>query len=274
MTLLQAFILGVVQGLTEFLPISSSAHLVLLPWALNWQLDPDQAFVFNVLVQVGTIVSVIAYFWRDLWMIARDGVLGLLRRTPFFSHEARLGWYIVLATLPAGLVGVLLKDFFQSVFENPTWVSALLLVTALLLVLAERLSTHQRLLDTLDWKDALLMGLFQALAILPGVSRSGSTITGGMLRQLSRPAAARFSFLMAVPIMLAAGLLALLDLTEVSVAGGFIPAVLVGFVTAAVVGWLSIHWLLRFVASHRLYGFAVYCAVVGLGGLLLSLWRG
>ena len=274
MSLLEALILGIVQGATEFLPISSSGHLVLLPWALGWQLDPEIEFAFNILVQVGTTLAVILYFWRDLWAIGVAVLRDLLARQPLASQEARQGWLIVFATLPAGVIGVLFKDFFEAVFQNPAGVSALLLGTALLLTIAEWRSSNTRPLESLGWRDALTMGLFQVLAIFPGVSRSGATIAGGMLRDLSRPAAARFSFLMAVPIMLAAGGLAIIDLLEAGNLLAYANVLLVGLVTAGVVGWLSIHWLLGFVAKNRLYGFAIYCTVIGLGGLLLAWVRG
>lgn len=275
MTVLQALILGVVQGATEFLPISSSAHLVLLPALLGWRLEPDLAFVFDVLVQVGTILAVVGYFWRDWWDIGRAVLVGLYRREPFGTAHARLGWLIALATVPAVLLGILFKDFFESVFQNPAGVAALLLVTALLLSGSERLSAAPRATlharqEDVGWRDALVMGLFQALAILPGISRSGSTIAGGLLRGLDRSSAARFSFLMAVPVMLGAGAVAVKDLLALDGWTHNLSVVAVGFVAAAVVGLLSIHWLLRFLVRHTLYAFAIYCALVGLTALLAA----
>lgn len=274
MTLLQAFILGIVQGATEFLPVSSSGHLVLVPWILGWQIDPAIDFAFDVLVQVGTIIAVILYFWRDLWAIGSETLLALARRQPFSTPNARLGWLIVLATTPGVVLGATLKDFFESMFYNPAGVSALLLCTALLLTVSERLSQRARDMQTLGWFDSLVMGLFQVFAILPGISRSGSTIAGGMICHLNRSAAARFSFLMAVPIMLGAGAIATIDLIQAGILMQYLDVLLIGFVTAGVVGYFSIHWLLTLVARHPLYGFAVYCTLAGLSGLLLAVLRG
>lgn len=274
MTLVQAFILGLVQGLTEFLPISSSGHLVLVPWALGWRLDPEITFAFNVLVQVGTILAVMLYFRHDLWAIGRDMLAAIAQRQLPGSHNARLGWLIVLATVPGAVFGAAFKDFFESLFENPRGVSGLLLGTALLLTVAERLGQRARDIQSLGWMDGLVMGLFQALAIFPGISRSGSTIAAGMLRGLNRAAAARFSFLLAVPIMLGAGAVAALDLAQAGNLGRYLDVLLAGFVMAGVVGYLSIHWLLGFVARNSLYGFAGYCTLAGIAGLILSFVRG
>lgn len=272
MDILQAIVLGVVQGLTEFLPVSSSAHLVLVPWLLGWQFDPKAKFVFDVLVQNGTLVAVIAYFWKDLWYLARAVVTGLWRRQPFATSDARLGWAVVIATVPAVVIGLLLKDFFESVFASPLATAGLLLVTAALLTFTERYGRRERDLTTLTWLDAVVIGLMQAVAILPGVSRSGATIAGGLARGLDRPAAARFSFLMSVPVMLGAGLVAAKDLLEIPDFTAFLPAVIAGFIAAAVVGYASIGWLLGFIRRRPLYGFAVYCVLVSLSCLAYGLW--
>ena len=272
MTLLQAIILGIIQGLTEFLPISSSAHLVLTPYLLGWQIPVDQGFVFDVLVQMGTLIAVILYFWKDLWEVLAAVVKGLAQRQPFASAESRLGWYIVLATIPAGLFGLLVKDQVEAAFASPLATAGFLLITAAMLAAAERFGRRGRSQADFDWKDALTMGVFQALAIFPGVSRSGSSISGGMFRHLDRPTAARFSFLMSVPIMLAAGGLALLDLKDIPGLASYLPSVIGGFIAAGIVGYLSIHWLLGYLRRHSLYGFAIYCvsvaALVGLVALL------
>jgi undecaprenyl-diphosphatase len=270
MTLMQAFILGIIQGLTEFLPISSSAHLVLTPYILGWNLDPDQAFVFNVLVQVGTLVAVIIFFWSDFIKIGLAMLNGLRQRVPFQDTSSRLGWLIILATIPAGVIGLILKDTVENAFNNSAITAIFLLVTAALLISAELLGRRTRQLDQLTWKDALWVGFFQAIAIFPGISRSGATITGGMYRNLERTTAARFSFLISLPIMLAAGGLALLDLASIPDLSTYIPIVLVGFFTSAVVGYLSIRWLLHILNRNTLYGFAAYCLVLG-AGVLVSL---
>lgn len=273
MNFLHAIILGIVQGLTEFLPISSSAHLVLVPYLFGWKFPAEQIFPFDVLVQLGTLAAVIIYFWNDLWRIARAWVEGLLRRQPFGSTDARLGWYLILATIPAGILGVLIKNTVEAAFQSEIATAVFLFVTAALLLLAEKLGRRARDLTAITAKDALLMGLFQAISIFPGVSRSGSTITGGMLSGLDRPAAARFSFLMSIPIMLAAGLLSIFDLRDQPDLSSFAPVLLVGMLVAAVVGYLSIRWLLRYLTSHSLNIFAIYCVLLGAVVIVLTYVR-
>jgi undecaprenyl-diphosphatase len=274
MDLLQALLLGLVQGLTEFLPISSSAHLVLVPWLLGWQFDPKAKFVFDVLVQNGTLVAVIIYFWKDLVYLARAVIGGLQQRRPLATPDARLGWFVALATVPAVVLGFFFKDFFERVFASPLAVATLLLLTAALLAFSERYGRRLRDLTTLTWLDALIIGLMQALAILPGVSRSGATMAGGLARGLDRPAAARFSFLMSVPVMLGAGLVALNDLLEIPNFTDYVLPVSAGFLAAAVVGYLSIGWLLAFLRRRSFYGFAVYCVAASVVCLAVGLWAG
>ena len=264
MTILQSLILGIIQGLTEFLPISSSAHLVLIPFLFGWKLAPNETFIFDVLVQVGTLLAVIIYFWKDLWTIAAAVLAGLKARTPWQSPESRLGWLILLATIPAGLLGLVLKDLVEAAFNSPETAAVFLLVTALLLVIAERVGQRTRNLPDFNWKDAVWIGAFQSLAVFPGISRSGSTITGAMLRNSKRPAAARFSFLMSIPIMLAAGGLAVADLMKLPSLGQYLPIITTGFIVSAVVGYFSIHWLIRYLSNHPLYVFAIYCAALGI----------
>ncbi len=273
MTLLQAIILGIIQGLTEFLPVSSSAHLVIAPFLLGWDIPKEQSFPFDVLVQMGTLIAVIAYFWKDLLGIVTAFVRGLIERRPFADPQARLGWLLILATVPAGLLALLIKDQVEAAFASPAAVGAFLLVTAVLLLSVERIGRKNRTMESFNWIDALWMGLSQALALFPGISRSGATITGGMARHLDRPAAARFSFLMSVPIMLAAGLLTSFDLLEVPNLSSFLPSMAVGFLAAAVVGYLSIRWLLAYLVRHSLDVFAIYCAVLGTITLVVSFLR-
>jgi undecaprenyl-diphosphatase len=262
MTILQAIVLGIVQGLTEFLPVSSSGHLVIVPVLLGWEIPEDQAFVFDVLVQIGTLAAVIVYFWSDLLAIARAMGSGVRDRRFFEDPDARLGWHIVLATIPAGLGGLLLKDQVEAAFTDPGAVAVFLLITAGLLVLAERVGRLAKDAESLSALDAFLVGCFQVLSLFPGVSRSGSTIAGGITRGLRRDAAARFAFLMSVPIMLAAGLLSLFDLAAVADPAGFLPALVTGMAVSAATGYLAIAWLLRFLRSRPLYGFAVYVTLL------------
>lgn len=270
MSLLQAIILGIIQGITEFLPISSSGHLVLAPFFFGWDLPPDQVFTFDVLVQMGTLVAVLVYFRKDLADIITGFVKALAARKPFGEPNARMGWYLILATIPAGLLGLSIKDLVEAAFQSPLATALFLFVTAALLLISERLGGKQRQLQSLTWKDALWIGCAQALSIFPGVSRSGSTIAGGLSCNLERPAAARFSFLMSIPIMLAAGVLAGSDLRNISDLMIFLPNIIAGFLTAAVVGYLVIKWLLAYLAHHSLRVFAIYCAA--LATLTLIVW--
>lgn len=273
MTILQAILLGIIQGLTEFLPISSSAHLVIIPFLLRWEIPAAPAFVFNVLVQLGTLVAVIVYFWNDLIRIAKSFIEGLWTRQPFRASQSRLGWYILLATIPAGVFGLLIKDQVEAAFNSPLATGIFLLCTAVILTIAERLTKNNRSLDKINWLDALVMGIFQAISVFPGISRSGSTMTGGLLRNIDRPSAARFSFLMSIPIMIAAGGLAVLDLLEIPNLSSQIAPVAVGFLAAAVVGYLSIRWLLAYLTRHSFYSFAIYCVIAGLLTIVVFIMR-
>lgn len=273
MTIIQSIILGIVQGLTEFLPISSSAHLVLVPYLLNWNIPQSQVFPFDVLVQLGTLAAVIVYFWQDLWQIIKEFFKALVARKPFATLEARMGWYLILATIPAGLAGLFLKSKVESAFNSPRITAVFLFVTAAFLIIAEWVGKRQKNLSKMTWVDALWIGLFQAVSIFPGVSRSGSTITGGMTRQFDRPSAARFSFLMSIPVMLAAGALSTKDLLKVPNLSSFLPVMAIGFVVAGVVGYFSIRWLLGFIQKRSLISFAIYCAAVAALVLIFSAFR-
>lgn len=270
MDLLQALVLGVVQGATEFLPISSSGHLVLVPWLLGWRLEPEAAFVFDVLVQLGTLVSVLLVFRVDLTRIVVAALGALARGKPWATPEARLAWLLLLASVPGALLGIVLKETVQAAFESPTAVSASLLVTAALLWTSERVGRREKPVEEVTAIDSVFVGVFQSLALFPGISRSGATIAGGLRRGLRREEAARFSFLMAVPIMLGAGAIALLDLVSAPNAYDQVPPLMVGFLAATVVGYAAIRWLLSYLSRNPLTPFIVYCSAVGTIGLLLS----
>lgn len=270
MTIWQSILLGIVQGLTEFLPISSSGHLVIVPFLLGWNLPAEDAFVFDVLVQVATLLAVFAYFWNDFLSILNGLYRGLWEHPRFHNPDARLGIQIIIASLPAGVIGLLLKDVVESAFDSPAATGAFLLVTAALLIYAERAGHRNRRLQQITWKDALRIGFFQAMAIFPGVSRSGATIVGAMTVNLEREPAARFSFLMSAPIMLAAGALTTLDLLQIPNLDQVLPTFIPGFIASALVGYLSIRWLLSFLTRRTLYPFAVYCALVGVLVILFS----
>jgi undecaprenyl-diphosphatase len=271
MSIFQAIVLGIVQGLTEFIPLSSSAHLVLVPAVMGWSFSREAAFVFGVLVQMGTLVAVIAYFRRDLVDLIQATLDGIVRMRPFEAPTSRLAWLLVLATLPAIIAGLLLKDLVEQAFSSSTAASAFLLCTAFWLALSERLGRRSRDLAGLSAIDAVWIGLVQALALFPGVSRSGATIGGGLIRDLDRTSAARFSFLMSIPVMLGAGVIALGDLLRLTELRPLIAPVVAGVLTAAVVGYASIRWLLRYLSTHSLRWFIVYCAVIGMTGIALGI---
>ncbi|CAK8710742.1 hypothetical protein GKODMF_01740 [Candidatus Electrothrix gigas] len=274
MTLVQAIILGIVQGLTEFIPVSSSGHLVLVPHFLGWQFTKEQAFIFDVLVQWGTLLSVFIYFWQDLTTIARAFVQGIVQsifqRKPLVDPDAKMGWYLIVATVPAVVFGLLGKDLIEHAFASAKMTGYFLFLTAILLVIAELAGQRNRSMKEITWLDSLLIGFSQVLALLPGVSRSGATIAGGMTRHLDRSAAARFSFLMSVPVMLGAGVLAFKDLAELPTLNDFLLPLLVGFLAALISGYIAIRWLIAYLSKHSLYLFAVYCTVLGLLVLFLD----
>lgn len=270
MNIIQALVLGIIQGITEFLPISSSAHLVLTPFFFGWQIPEEQIFPFDVLVQVGTLAAVIVYFRNDLWTIVKEVSQSLMNRQPFATPSSRLGWLLLLASLPAGIAGILLKDVVEAAFKSPVNVAFFLIGTAGLLWIAESVGKRNRTLASIGWLDAIWIGIGQALALFPGISRSGATISTGMARNLDRPAAARFSFLMSIPIMTAAGLIGLVDLLEIPNLISFLPVMATGFFTAAVIGYLAIYWLLSFLARRSLRPFAVYCLSLAIITLVFS----
>jgi len=272
MTLFQSILLGIIQGLTEFIPISSTAHLLLTQYFLNWHIL--EAFAFDVLVQLGTLLALIIYFWRDLLAILQALLQALLRKKPFGDPQARLGWYLLLATVPAGLAGLLFKDVVENLFKNPEIEAVIrLFMTAALLTAAEWFGKQTRHFDSFNWIDALWIGLCQVLSVVPGASRSGSTLSGGMFRQLDRPAAARFSFLLSIPIMLAAGGVELISLLKTPDLGSLLPDFAVGIITATVVGYLAVHWLLGYLRKHSLHVFAAYCTVLGLVTVVIILLK-
>ena len=274
MSLLQALLLGIVQGITEFLPVSSTAHLILVQDMMGWRFGEDDAFVFNVLVQVGTLLAVVVYFRKDLLSILGASLAGLRDRRPLGTPEARLGWWVVLGTVPAVAVGLAFKAHFKHLQADAEVVAWILLGSTALLYLGEWKGRRTRDLPSLRAGEAAWIGCWQALALFPGVSRSGATISGGLLAGLERTAAARFSFLLSVPVMLGAGALAVKDLAETPGAAERIPPLAVGFLAAAVTGFLAIHWLLRFLGSHRLTAFGPYRVLAAVAMLALIYARG
>ncbi|MFA5872600.1 MAG: undecaprenyl-diphosphatase UppP [Anaerolineales bacterium] len=266
MNLFQSFLLGILQGLTEFIPVSSTAHLLIGQKLLGIPAN-DAMFSFLILVQLGTILALIVYFWKDLLKMVKA-----FFAKPLSTQENKLGWFIIVATLPALVFGYLLKSAVEALFKTPLLEAAIrLLITAFVLALAEWLGKRNRSLEKMTWLDALFVGFAQVIAIFPGASRSGTTIGAGMARGLDRPSAARFAFLMSVPVMLVAGGYQSLDLLKMPGLGSFLPLLAVGFVSAAIVGWLAVRWLLGYLNKHSLYIFAAYCAVIGAACLVFAL---
>jgi len=266
MTIVQALLLGIVQGLTEFIPVSSSAHLVLVPWIMGWK-EADVAF--DAVIHLGTLVAVVAFFWRDLWRLGLAWLASVRFRSLNPDPDRKLAWLILVGTVPAAVLGFLLQDWFESLFGQPGAVAVLLLVTGTILVLSERLSRREREMSQMGWLDTLAIGLAQAAAIAPGISRSGATIAAGLFRGLTREAAARYSFLLGTPIILGAGLLKLRDLFRSGALVTQAPELLIGFLAAAVTGYVCIQFLLRYVQRNTLTLFAVYCWLGGVGALAL-----
>ena len=264
MSIVQAIVLGIVQGLTEFIPVSSTAHLILVERVLGWQFEEGVAVAFNILIQLGTTVAVVVYFWRDLWSIMRAVISGLMQRKPFATDDSRLGWLIVVATIPALVVGLLFKKYFEMLQAYPLLVASVLIVASALLVFADRVGKRTRPITDVRWLDALIVGGAQAVALIPGVSRSGATMSGALARNFERPAAARFSFLMSIPVLVGASALAFRDLLKVPNLSTVLPPIVVGFVVAGVVGFASIHWLLGYLSKRPLTAFVWYRVVIGI----------
>jgi undecaprenyl-diphosphatase len=268
MDALQAIVLGIVQGLTEFLPISSSGHLRIVAALFGWD-DPGAAY--TAVTQIGTETAVLIYFRKDLWGILSTWLRALrdpaLRNHPY----TRMGWFIIVATIPIGLLGFAFKDQIENGARDLYLIGAMLILFAFVLLYADRRARLDRDVEGLSMRDGILIGLAQSLALVPGVSRSGATMSAGLLLGLRREAAARFAFLLAVPAVLASGLFELF-----SIATGDSPgeesagAIALSTVVAFVVGYAAIAWLLRYVSSHTLGVFVGYRIVVGVLVLVLA----
>ena len=273
MTILQAVVLGVVQGLTEFLPVSSTAHLILVPQLLGWQLQADAVFAFNVLLQLGTLAAVLIYFRSDLFEIAASMLQGISKRAPWQTPSARLGWLLIAGTIPAVVLGIALKPYFAALHQQPAVVAGVLAGTAVLIFGAERWGRRERALASLSALDAVLIGAFQASALVPGVSRSAATMCGALLRGLRRPDAARFSFLLSVPVLAGASVLAAADLAATPNVSALLLPLLLGTFTSMLVGLASIYWLLSYLQRRSLLVFGWYRIAAGLLALAVLLLR-
>jgi undecaprenyl-diphosphatase len=262
MTLIQSIVLGLVQGLGEFLPISSSAHLVLVPWLLGWQ---DPGLTFDIALHLGTLVAVLLYFWKDWVRLITRGL------TDARSTDGRLFWYLVLASVPGAAIGFLLEKKAETTFRDPALIALMLILMGIVLFLADRNVRHRAGLKDLTLGSSFLIGLSQALAIIPGVSRSGITMSTGLILGLTREGAARFSFLLSTPIIFGA---ALVKLPYLASHPGMITAnFLVGMLVSCIIGLLAIGFLLRYVQTRTFLPFVLYRFGLGIMVLAVALAR-
>jgi undecaprenyl-diphosphatase len=255
---LQAVVLGIVQGLTEFLPISSSAHLLIVPKLLGW---PDPGAAFTAVIQLGTMLAVMIFFWRDVVRIFITWAKSLVNRELRGDLDARMGWYIILGTIPISVAGLLFHDAIEGPARN-LWLNAsMLIVFGILLLFADQMGRKKKEVPDLNLKDGLIIGAWQVLPLVPGASRSGSTMTGALFLGYTREAAARYSFLLSIPAVWLSGLY---ELRKVGEEGG-VPIVptAIATVVSFVVGYASIAWLLRYVAKHSTLIFVVYRVFAG-----------
>jgi undecaprenyl-diphosphatase len=290
MNLLQAIILGIVQGLTEFIPVSSTAHLVFASrWTNVYNGDPQQLTATMAVIQLGTLAAVFVYFASDIWGISaafvRDHWLLLTSkrknrysgtggvRPIWLSQEAWLGWLVIIGSVPIGIVGLLFKDTIEGQGTKNLWfISIMLISVALLLLMAEYVGKQRKKMRDLGLSDAIVVGLAQVISLMPGSSRSGSTIMGGLFAGQTRETAARFSFLLSIPAITASGLLQLKEAWTILPADSFMP-LLVGTIVAAIVGYASIWFLLAFLRRNSTVIFIVYRIILG-GVILVLLWQG
>jgi undecaprenyl-diphosphatase len=287
--ILEAIVLGIVQGLTEFLPVSSTAHLALVPWIVtrlglaNWS---DPGLTFDVALHAGTLFAILLYFWRTWIQILRAAFGGKVVRfsetsdnlrdlTPEEQRsERQLLWFMIAGTIPAAIAGALLEKRIETTFRAPALVACMLIVVAIVMWLAERASRFEKPLSQITLTDALTVGVLQAFAVIPGVSRSGITISGGLFRNFTRDAAARFSFLLSTPIIAGAALLKLHHVMKEGLPPGMATGFVVGMVVSAVVGYATIAWFIRYLQTKTLTVFVVYRIVVGILILLLGYFGG
>lgn len=265
MDVLRSLVLGLVQGLTEFLPISSSAHLAIVPRFLGWD-DPGAAY--TAVVQIGTELAVVLYFWKDIWRIGTGWLRGLVSADARALPEWRMGWFVIIGSMPIVLVGLALESLIDREFRNLWVIAAMLIALGVVLGIAERVGRRSRPIEELTFPHAIALGIAQAAAVIPGVSRSGATISMGLVLGYERAAATRFAFLLAIPAVVGAGLYKLKDVPGGENAYGWGPT-LAGTVVSFVVGLAVIHWLLQYVSKRSYAPFVVYR--IALGTLVLVL---
>ncbi len=270
MSTLHAIVLGIVQGLTEFLPVSSSAHLRIVPALFGWE-DPGASF--TAVIQLGTVAAVVIYFWSDLWRITVTWFASLRQPQRRRDPDARMGWYLIIATIPIGILGLAFKDQIKTGARNLWLIAATLIILGLVLGLAEAVGKRRKTIDDLTTRDGVAVGLSQAMALVPGVSRSGATISAGLFLGYKREDAARFSFLLSIPAVVLSGLFELKDVGAKAQPGmaaspGLGPT-LIATIISFVVGYAAIAWFLRYLTRHTVYVFVIYR--VALGVLLIGL---
>jgi undecaprenyl-diphosphatase len=269
MNFIEAIILGIIQGLTEFLPISSTAHLTISGKLMNLISEqfPERWTSFIAVIQIGTLISVVIYFWNDLIAIMKDFLSENLFRRIKFSEQninSKMGWYIIIATIPVVVIGLAFKDFIEGVFtKNLIVIASSLIVLAIILAIAEKVGKFNRSKENLKWYDALIIGFAQALALIPGSSRSGTTITAGLFLGLNRETAARFSFLMSIPAVAASGLLQLYQALKYIDANQMITMI-ISTIVSAIVGYLSIDFLIKYLKTRSMLIFIIYRIVIGI----------
>jgi undecaprenyl-diphosphatase len=261
MDYIQAVVLGVVEGLTEFLPVSSTGHLTIAEKLLGLEVDDPAVTAYTAVIQMGAILAVVVYFWTDIWRIARAWVGGLVKPELRGQLDHRMGWYVILGSIPIGIVGLGAKGVITGPLRSLWVVAGALIVWSAVMLYAERAGRQDRGEKDLTLRDALLVGLVQCVALVPGVSRSGATISTGLVRGLDRVTATRLSFFLSIPALLAAGLYELKDALGGDIGIG---QMLVGTVVSFVVAYASVAWLLRFVAGHSIGRFVPYRVALGL----------
>src|SRR3989337_3799234 len=257
----QAILLGIIQGVTEFLPISSTAHLILAPWIFGWD---DPGLAFDVVLHLGTLTGIIAFFRKDFYSMLQGMFSGMTVRKEYAGIEGMVGWYIIIGTIPAGLAGLFLKDQIETVLRSPRIIAVSLIVFGLILFWAEVVGRKKRRMDHLNIIDAIVIGCAQAVALIPGVSRSGITITAGLFRNLERAAAARFAFLLSTPVIMAGGLLSFIDVYKVGLPQDMFWPFAAGFAASAISGFLAIKYLIMFLSKQKVNVFVYYRIVLGI----------
>lgn len=268
MEVFQAFILGIVQGITEFLPVSSSGHLIFFPNVLGWE-DFTNNLTFDVALHFGTALAVVAFFWNDWVRITRSFFKNLLgRRNILADYDSKLLIMIVVGTIPAAIVGLVFQETIEEKIRNPQVVITTLILFAIVLYFAEKLGNKKRSIRELNFLDAIVVGAAQALSLIPGVSRSGITISAGLFLGVNREAAARFSFLLSTPAIIGAGILRTKDFIETGTDLSLLVFI-VGVITSTVVGWLAIKYLLKYVLTHNYNVFVWYRIAVGVLAILV-----